>query len=80
MWGVLDTTLCDKVCWWLARGQWFSPGTPVSSTNKTDRNNITEIFNLNVFYSEKYWKGLDSRSIAESIAESGVKHNNPNPI
>jgi len=35
--GVLDTTLCDKVC------QWFSPGTPVSSTNKTDRHGITEI-------------------------------------
>ena len=32
--GVLDTTLCDKVC------QWFSPGTPVSSTNKTDPNDI----------------------------------------
>jgi type III secretory pathway component EscU len=27
----------DKVC------QWFSPCTPVSSTNKTDRHNITEI-------------------------------------
>ena len=26
-----------------AAGQWFSPGTPVSSTNKTDRNDITEI-------------------------------------
>jgi hypothetical protein len=24
-------------------GQWFSPGTSVSSTNKTDRHNITEI-------------------------------------
>jgi hypothetical protein len=32
--GVLDTTLCDKVC------QWLSPGT---STNKTDRHDITEI-------------------------------------
>jgi hypothetical protein len=39
--GVLDTTLCDKVCQWLAAGQWFSPGTPVSSTNKTDRHDIT---------------------------------------
>jgi hypothetical protein len=38
-----DTTLCDKVCQWLATGQWFSPGTPVSSTNKTDRHDITEI-------------------------------------
>ena len=42
-WGVLDTTLCDKVCQWLAAGQWFSPGTPVSSTNKTDRHDIAEI-------------------------------------
>jgi len=24
-------------------GQWFSPGTPVSSINKTDRHDITEI-------------------------------------
>jgi hypothetical protein len=38
-----DTTLCEKVCLWLATGQWFSPGTPVSSTNKTDRQDITEI-------------------------------------
>jgi hypothetical protein len=37
------TTLCDKICQWLATGQWFSPGPPVSSTNKTDRHDITEI-------------------------------------
>jgi len=41
--GVLDTTLCDKVCQLLAAGQWFSPATYFSSTNKTDRHNITEI-------------------------------------
>jgi hypothetical protein len=41
--GVLDTTLCDKVCKWLATGLWFPPVTPVSSTNKTDRHEITEI-------------------------------------
>jgi hypothetical protein len=41
--GVLDTTLCDKVCQWLATGQWFSPCTLVSSTTKTDHHNITEI-------------------------------------
>ena len=34
--GALDITLCDKVCQLLATGQWLSPGTPVSSTNKTD--------------------------------------------
>ena len=38
-----DTTWCDKVCQWLAAGLWFSPGTLVFSTNKTDRHNITEI-------------------------------------
>jgi hypothetical protein len=32
-----------KFCQWLATGRWFSPGTPVSSTNKTDRHDITEI-------------------------------------
>ena len=41
--GVLDTALCDKVCQWLATGQWFSLGTPVSSTNKPDCHDITEI-------------------------------------
>ena len=40
---VLDTTSCDKVCQWLATGLWFSPVTPVSSTNKTDLHDITEI-------------------------------------
>ena len=42
-WGVLDTTLCDQASQWLATGQWFSPGTPVSSTNKTDHHDISEI-------------------------------------
>ena len=41
--GVLDTRLCDKICQWLASGRWFSPGTPLSSSNKTDRHEITEI-------------------------------------
>jgi hypothetical protein len=41
--GVLDTTLGDKVCKWLAIGRWFSPSTPVSSTNKADCHDITEV-------------------------------------
>jgi hypothetical protein len=41
--GVLDTTLCDKVLSVTCRGLWFYPGTPVSSTSKTDRHDITEI-------------------------------------
>jgi hypothetical protein len=28
---------------WLAAGQWFSLGTPISSTNKTDLHDITEM-------------------------------------
>jgi hypothetical protein len=38
--GVLDTTLCDKVCQWLATGRWFSL---ISSTNKNDCHDIAEI-------------------------------------
>jgi hypothetical protein len=40
---VLDTTLCDKVCQWFASGRWFSTSAQVSSTNITDRHDITEI-------------------------------------
>jgi hypothetical protein len=41
------TTLCDKFCQWLATGRWFSPGPPISSTNKTYCHDIAEIL-LNV--------------------------------
>jgi hypothetical protein len=37
--GVLNTTLCDKVC----QCRWFSPVTPGSSNNKTNYYSITEI-------------------------------------
>jgi hypothetical protein len=40
--GVLDIALCDKVSQLLAAGRWFSPITPVSSTNKTQCHNIAE--------------------------------------
>ena len=40
--GVLYTTL-KFVTEQLATGQWFSPGTLVSSTNKTDRHDIAEM-------------------------------------
>ena len=38
-----STAICDKVCRWLARGRWFSPGPPVSSINRTYCLDITEI-------------------------------------
>ena len=56
-WGVLNTTLSDKVCQWLAIGQWFSPCAPVSSTNKTNRHDIIEILlkvALNTINQTKY--------------------------
>jgi hypothetical protein len=39
----VSNTLLTLVCQWLAAGQWFSPGPPFSSTNKTDCHDITEI-------------------------------------
>jgi hypothetical protein len=41
--GVIDTALCGKIYQWLAAGRWFSPGTPISSTNKIDLRDITEV-------------------------------------
>ena len=34
--------LSDKAYQLLAHGQWFSPGTPASSTTKTGRHDIAE--------------------------------------
>jgi hypothetical protein len=45
VYSIQQYNVCDKVCQWLVAGRWFSPGTPVSSTNKTDDHDIlvTEI-------------------------------------
>jgi hypothetical protein len=37
------SSIIDKVYQLLAHGQWFSPGTPASSTTKTGRHEIAEI-------------------------------------
>ena len=37
------TTLCNKVCQWLATGLWFSLVPPVSPINKTDSHDIAVI-------------------------------------
>ena len=42
-WRCTTLHVCDKVCQWLATGQWFSLGPPVSSINKTYHHDITEI-------------------------------------
>ena len=44
--GVLDTTQYDTVCPSFAIqpiGRWFSPSTPVSSTNETEHHDMNEI-------------------------------------
>jgi hypothetical protein len=41
--GGVFKTLCDEDCQNLAAAQWFSTGTPVFSTNKIDRHDITGI-------------------------------------
>ena len=40
---VYSIQIYDKDSQWLEKGRWFSPGTPGSSTNKTDHNDIAEI-------------------------------------
>ena len=55
------TTLRDKVCHWLATCQFFSPGTLVSSTNKTDSHGITEILlkvALNIINQKKNFQNV----------------------
>ena len=54
-----ESRYSDKVCQWLATGQWFFRGTRVSSTNKTDHHDITEILLkvvLNTITLLKSWK------------------------
>jgi len=55
--GVLDTTLCDKVCQWLTTGRCFSPGTPVSSTYKTYRQILLKVA-LNTITFPQAWQYL----------------------
>jgi hypothetical protein len=40
------TFICDEVCQLLATGQWLSPGTPASSTNKTDSQDIAVLLKV----------------------------------
>ena len=42
-WCILDAKLCDNVRQLLVTGRWFSSATSVSSSNKTDRHDLTEI-------------------------------------
>ena len=84
LWLLLSTTLCDKVCQWLATVWWFSLGTLVSSTNKTDHHDITEILlkvalnSINPhIYSGQQWKIKKVLFIKKNaFVESGVNNTN----
>ena len=52
---------CDKVCQWLATGHWFSLVIPVSSINKTDCQDITEILLKVALNTIKSNKMIDSK-------------------
>ena len=67
-WDVLDTSLCDKVCQWLATGRWFSLCTPVSSTNKTDCQDITEILLKVALNPEIFIKSLQEEKLLLKVA------------
>ena len=67
------TALCDKVCQWLSTGRWFSPGPPVSPTNRTDSHDITEILLKVVLNSIKQtnkssrWKSISCLEAARRV-------------
>ena len=61
------TTLCDKVCQRLATGQWSSPGPPVSSTNKTDRHDITEYVENGIKHHQTNIKSWSSWKIISDL-------------
>ena len=75
--GVLDTTVCDKVCQWLATSRWFSPETPVSCINKTEillkvaLNAITITLNI---ATDMHWRHAKLRIYANKIFEILIKN------
>jgi len=54
-------------------GWWFSPGTPVSSSNKTDRHDIAEILlnlalnplTINITHNYLSWLGIFGRELSQ---------------
>jgi hypothetical protein len=88
--GVLDTPLCDKACQWLTAGRWFSPGTPFSSTNKTDRHDIAEILlkralntttltllSLGIFWFFSQWVWISVHNIFVNLSTSNYQSSPP---
>ena len=72
--GILDKTLCDKVCQRLATGRWFSPGTPVSSTNKTDHQDIAQILLKVALSTITSYISISGRALAATWNNWILKH------
>ena len=72
---------CDKVCQWLATGQWFSPGTPVSSINKAYLHDIAEILLKVALNTITIWRQLYQKYILYSLEGEfeDTKVGNQNP-
>jgi hypothetical protein len=61
--GVIDTTLYDKVCLWFAASRWFSLGTLVSLTNKTDYQGRIQDFKLGGAHLKKLRRAEEGANI-----------------
>ena len=72
----LDTTLYDKFVSDLRQLGGFSPGSPVSSTNKTDRHDITEILLKVALNTIKQTNKQTSQSLRYSKWNSLKHHTN----
>ena len=71
-----------KVYQLLAHGQWFSPGTPASSTTKTGRHDITEILlkvALNTINQIDQIKSVISWQLVVLVEETRVPRENHQP-
>jgi hypothetical protein len=64
----------DKVYQLLAHGRWFSPGTPASSTTKTDRHDIAEIL-LKMALNTKINQSIVNFSSNLNVANLAPKNN-----
>jgi uncharacterized protein (DUF1919 family) len=71
------TPLCGNVCQWLVTGLWFSPSSPVSSTNQTDCHDIAEILLKVAWYTIKQTKNtlwpLDKTFILTNTYQVKIK-------
>jgi hypothetical protein len=86
------TTLCDKVCQWLATGRWFSPGLPVPDLRQSYSSlflslchNIPLLANLSFYNIEQKMVSISILNSQEfwkymsmdiSIRYAGIKSNN----